>query len=85
LGVLSPLFPLFQLYPQMKEILLNLSMKCWNSAFNAQSSRYIIVIVQVGSVKIYVVAVEALRKNQRQRKIFKIGGRTSLRPSYFVL
>jgi hypothetical protein len=28
LGVLSPLFPLFQLYPQMKEILLNLSMKC---------------------------------------------------------
>jgi hypothetical protein len=23
-------YPLFQLYPQSKEILLNLGMKCWN-------------------------------------------------------
>jgi hypothetical protein len=30
---------LFQWYPQSKEILLNLSMKCWNSAFNAGDSR----------------------------------------------
>jgi hypothetical protein len=37
-------------------------MKCWNSAFNAQGSRVIIVVVQVGPVKIYVAAVEALRK-----------------------
>jgi hypothetical protein len=29
-------------------------MKCWNSAFNAQGSRVIIVVVQVGAVKIYV-------------------------------
>jgi hypothetical protein len=35
--------PLFQWYPQSKEILLNVSMTCWNSAFNAQGSRLIIV------------------------------------------
>jgi hypothetical protein len=57
--------PLFQWYPQSKEILLNLSLKRWNSAFNAQGSRLIIVIVQVRAVKIYVLAVEALRKKER--------------------
>jgi len=31
-------YPLFDWYPQSKEILLNLSMKCWNSALNAQGS-----------------------------------------------
>jgi hypothetical protein len=41
-------------------------MKGWNSAFNAQGSRGIIVAVQVGAVKIYVALVEALRKNERQ-------------------
>ncbi len=41
-------------------------MKWWNSAFNAQGSRVIIVVVQVGTVKIYVAAVEELRKNERQ-------------------
>jgi hypothetical protein len=41
---------------ESKESLLNLSMKCWNSAFNAQGSRVIIVIVQVGAVNIYVAA-----------------------------
>jgi len=55
-------------------------MKCWNSvfdaqgarliivvlsAFNAQGSRLIIVVLQVWAVKIYVAAVEALRKNKR--------------------
>jgi hypothetical protein len=40
-------------------------MKCWNPAFSAQSSRIIIVAVQVGAVKIYVAAVEALRKKER--------------------
>ncbi len=37
-------------------------MKCWNSAFNAQGSRLVIVVVQLGAVKIYVAAVEALKK-----------------------
>jgi hypothetical protein len=41
-------------------------MRSWNSAFNAQGSRLIIVVVQqLGAVKISVVAVEALRKKGR--------------------
>jgi hypothetical protein len=32
---------------------------------NAQGSRLIIVVVQVGAVKIYVAAVEALKKKER--------------------
>jgi hypothetical protein len=43
-------------------------MKCCNSAFNAQGSRLIIVIVQVGAVKIYVAAMEVLRKKERQNE-----------------
>jgi len=46
--------------------MLELSMKCWYSAFNAQDPRLIIVVVQLGAVKIYVAAVEALRKKERQ-------------------
>jgi hypothetical protein len=44
-------------------------MKCYNSAFTAQVSRLITVVVQVGAVKIYVAAVEALRKKERQMKL----------------
>jgi hypothetical protein len=52
LDLLSPAgYPLFQWYPQSNEILLNLSMKCWNSTFNAQGSRLIIVIVQVRALE----------------------------------
>jgi hypothetical protein len=39
-------------------------------------------------VKIYVAAVEVLRKKERQDETeftTKIGGKTSLGPSYFVL
>jgi hypothetical protein len=39
-------YPLFQWYPQSKKILLNLSLKFWNSAFNAQASRVIDVVVR---------------------------------------
>jgi len=46
--------------------MLELSTKCWISAFSAQDSWGIIVAVQVGAVKIYVAAVEALRKKERQ-------------------
>jgi len=63
-------------------------MKCSNSAFNAQGSRLIIVVVLVGAVKIYVAAVEALRKKDRGDETqvsTKIGGKTSLGPSYFAL
>jgi len=55
----------FEWGPQCKEILLNLGMKCWNSAFNLQGPRLIIVVVQVGAMKIYV---EALRKKERGSK-----------------
>jgi hypothetical protein len=35
------------------------------SPFHAQGSRGVIVAVQVGAVKIYVAAVEALRKKRK--------------------
>jgi hypothetical protein len=41
-------------------------MKCRNSTSNAQGWGLIIVVVQVRGVKIYVAAVEALRKKERQ-------------------
>jgi hypothetical protein len=63
-------------------------MKCRNSAFNAEgNSRIIIVLVQVGALKIYVAAGEALRKKERGDETqftTKIGGKTSLGPSYFA-
>jgi hypothetical protein len=46
--------------------MLKLGTKFWISAFNAQDSREIVVGVQVGAVKIYVAALEALRKKERQ-------------------
>jgi hypothetical protein len=42
----------------------------------------------LGAVKIYVAAVEVLRKKERGDETqftVKIGGKTSLGPSYFVL
>ncbi len=57
--------------------MLKLSTKSWISAFNAQASRAIIVAVQVGAVKIYVAAVEVVRKKKRQgetQKTIKIDG-----------
>ncbi len=63
-GPAFTLYPLFQWYLQSKEILLNLSTNCQNSAFYAQSSRVIIGVVYVGAVKIYAAAVETLRKTE---------------------
>jgi hypothetical protein len=51
---------------QNKDILLYITMKCSNSAFNARGSRLITVVVQLEEVKIYVAAVEALGKKERQ-------------------
>jgi len=56
-------------------------MKCWNSPFNAKGLRVIIVVVQVGAVKIYVATVQALRKKESQDETqftTKIGEKTSL-------
>jgi len=46
--------------------MLQLGVKCCNSAFDARDLRLIKVVVQLGAVKTYVAAVEALRKNERQ-------------------
>jgi hypothetical protein len=46
--------------------MLQLSTKCSKSAFNAQGSRLTIVVVQVRAVKIYVAALEALGRKERQ-------------------
>jgi len=62
----GPLSPLFQWYLQRKEIWSNLGMKCWNSSFNAQGSRVIIVVVQAGAVEIYVAVVQAFKKKGTQ-------------------
>jgi hypothetical protein len=60
--------PVFQWYPQSKEILSNLSMKFWYSAFNAQGSRVIIVVVQVRAVKIYVAAAQWRRWGKKRER-----------------
>jgi len=52
LGLLSPHFTGINKVMKGNEILLNLSIKCWNSAFNAQGSRVIIVVGQEGSENI---------------------------------
>jgi hypothetical protein len=63
-------------------------MKCWNLAFNAQGLRLIIVIVQLGAVKIYVAAVEALRKKEKQDETqctTKIDGFLSFIPHWMLM
>jgi hypothetical protein len=60
-------------------------MKCWNSASNAQGWGLIIVVVHVRGVKIYVAAVEALRKKERQDETqftAKIDGFLSFNPPW---
>jgi len=50
--------------------------------------KVIIVVVQVRAVKIYVAALEALRKKERGDETqftTEISGKTSLGPTYFVL
>jgi hypothetical protein len=54
--------------------MLKLSTKRWISAFNVQGLRGIIEAVQVGAVKIYVAAVEALRKIERRGETQEIDG-----------
>jgi hypothetical protein len=62
-------------------------MKCWNSAFNAQGSRVIISVVQVGAVKYICSSSGGAQEKERQDETeftTKIAAKTSLRPSYFV-
>jgi hypothetical protein len=58
-------------------------MKCSNSAFNARGSRLITVVTQLRAVKIYVAALAAFRKKERQDEtqfITKIDGFLSFIP-----
>jgi hypothetical protein len=46
------------------------------------------VVIHVGAVKVYVAAVKVLQKKERNDETqftTKIGGKTSLGPSYLVL
>ncbi len=68
--------------------MLQLSMKRWNSAFNARGPRLIIVGIQFGEVKIYVAAVDALRKKDGQDEtqfITKIDGILSFIPNWMLM
>jgi hypothetical protein len=68
--------------------MLQLSLKCWNSAFNAWDLRLIKVVVQLGAVKTYVAAVEALRKKERQDETqftTKIDGFLSFIPRWILM
>jgi len=65
----SPPIPSFSGIHKSKEILLHLDMKCWNSAFNAQGSRVIIVVVHVGAVKIHV---EQCRRSGNRKHRMKL-------------
>jgi len=76
---------------KVRKLLLNLSMiQCWNSTFNAQGSRVIIIVLHVGVVKVKIcgIGVEAFMKKERQDETqftTKIGGKFSLGPNYFIL
>jgi hypothetical protein len=81
-------YPLFQLYLQSKEILLNLNMKCLNLAFNAQGLRVIMVVVQVGAVRIYAAIVRRSGKRKEGMKLSlppNLVEKSSSGPSFFVL
>jgi hypothetical protein len=56
-------YRLFQCYLQSKQILSNLGMKCWNSAFNAQGSRVIKIVCLCSS------SAGALTKKETQVKL----------------
>ncbi len=71
---------------------ISINMKCWNSAFNAQGSRLITVICSGRSSENICSSsgrFKALKKKGKTRWNFsftaKIGGKTSLGPSYLVL
>jgi hypothetical protein len=63
-------------------------MKCWNSAFNAPGSRLIYTVaVMLGVVKIYIAAVEALKKKERHDETqftTKIDGFLSFIPCWML-
>jgi len=59
--------------------MLQLSTKCWNSAFNAQGSRVIIVVVQIGLMKIYE------ERHDETKFTTKIDGFLSFTPCWMLM
>jgi hypothetical protein len=53
-------------------MLLHLNMKCWNLAFNAQGTRIMKEVVQVGAVKIYVAAKWAAKEKEKTGMKFSL-------------
>jgi hypothetical protein len=45
--------------------MLQFGMKCWYLTFNAQGLRLIIIIVQLGAMKMYVITMEAFKRKER--------------------
>jgi hypothetical protein len=46
--------------------MLQFNMKCWYLIFNAQGLKLIIVVIYLGAMKMYVIAMEALIRKERQ-------------------
>jgi hypothetical protein len=65
LGLFSPPIPSLSQVHKVRKFLLNLGMKCWKLSIYCTRFKVIIAVVQVWAVQISVVAVEALRKNER--------------------
>jgi transposase-like protein len=42
-----------------------MGMKCWNSTFKTQGLRGIIIVIQVGTMKIYVAIMKVFKKKER--------------------
>jgi hypothetical protein len=59
-------YPLSQWYQQSDEILINLNTKCSNSAFDAQGSRVITVVLHVGTGKLYVAGGKMKDRDKTQ-------------------
>jgi hypothetical protein len=86
-GCFHPQTPLL-VVSTTKEILLNMGLKCWNSTFNAQGSRLLIIIVHVKTMRIYVTIVEVFMKKERRDEIqftTKIDGFLSFTPRWILM
>ncbi len=85
-----PPIPSFSGIHKVTKFYLIQGMKCWNSAFNAQGSRVIIVVVQVGAVSENICSSsgggQVKRKDRMKLSLPpKLVEKLSLGPSYLLL
>ncbi len=62
-----PLSPSLSEVRKVRKSIIKSGYECWNSAFNAQGSRLIIVVVQLGAVKIYVRSSGGAQEKRKER------------------